>query len=56
MGVGGGVIIYAKNIIKKKVYFFLLTLGWSENINKKKYMSDGVKVGFILVLLLVVGL
>lgn len=54
--VGG--IIYAKNIIKKKecVYFFLLALGWPENINKKKYMGDGVKDGFILVLLLVAGL
>ena len=34
--------------------FFLLALGWSENINKKKYIGDGFF--FIMVLLLVVGL
>lgn len=38
------------------MYFpFLLALGWSKNI-KKKYIGDGVKCGFKLMLLLVVVL
>ena len=32
-----------ENIIKKKSVCLVLALGWSENINKKKYMGDGVK-------------
>ena len=52
---GGGGIIYVKILLKKSVCL-VLALGWRENINKKKYIGDGVKVGFILVLLLVVGL
>lgn len=54
-GVGGGVIIYAKILLKKSVCL-VLALGWSENINKKKYMGDGANGGFRLVLLLVAGL
>ena len=53
----GGVIIYVKILLKKRVcIFFLLALGWRENINKKKYIGDGVKCGFRLVLLPVAGL
>ena len=56
MGRGGwGVIIYVKILLKKSVCL-VLALGWSENINKKKYIGDGVKAGFILVLLLAVVL
>ena len=55
-GCGGwGGIIYAKILLKKSVCL-VLALGWSENINKKKYMGDGANGGFRLVLLLVAGL
>ena len=55
-GLGGcGGIIYVKILLKKSVCL-VLALGWRENINKKKYMGDGVKCCFRLVLLLVVVL